>query len=83
MPAHRSTTPPDYDALIASLANQVAGPVSIETPQLGRVEYQRPAEAYAAWNLLRMMQAQAAGAATSGVFVVTYNDGLGCPHRSY
>ncbi|HEY7334335.1 MAG TPA: hypothetical protein VH639_05595 [Bryobacteraceae bacterium] len=76
-------TQPDYGALIAQILTQAVGPLAIETPQLGRVEFQRPQDAYAAVNLVRMLQAQASGVSSTGVIVATYNDGLGCPQRSF
>jgi hypothetical protein len=73
----KATSPPDYDALQDALLKQLGGPVEVETPQLGRVTFPRPAELYAAMNYLRMAQAQAAGLPTTGVFTVGYCRGLG------
>jgi hypothetical protein len=77
----RNTTPPppDWTALYNSLAAQLAGPVEVETPQLGRVMFPRPSELYAALNYLRLAQAAMNGTATTGVFVVQYDSGLWPP----
>jgi hypothetical protein len=81
MPKPKTTTPPDLDALYSAALGQVGRPVEIETPQLGRVSWPRPAELYTALNLLRMEQARAAGVAMTGVITIKYSDGLG-PSRS-
>jgi hypothetical protein len=70
------TTPPDYTAIANKILNLIGGPVEIDTPQLGRVGFPRPAELYQALNYIRMAQAQAAGTATAGVFVAQYDRGL-------
>jgi hypothetical protein len=70
------TQTPDYGALIDQIASSVTGTLAIETPQLGRVEFHRPQDAYAAINLLRMLQNEAAGNSSTGVIVATYNRGL-------
>jgi hypothetical protein len=74
--AQAKTTPPDYNALYDKLLAQLGGPVEVETPGLGRCAFPRPAEVYSAMNYVRMAQAQAAGLATAGVFVVGYRRGL-------
>ena len=76
------TQPPDYNAMIAQLVSQISGVLAIETPQLGRVEFHRPQDIYAALNLLRMEQARAAGQSTAGVITIGYDRGLR-PVRSY
>src|SRR5215469_18488043 len=62
----------DYNALIAQILTQAAGPQEIETPQLGRVAFHRPQDALAQVYLMQMMAAQSSGVATTGVFVATY-----------
>ena len=69
----------DYSALIAQIVTQAAGPLEIETPNLGRVMFNRPQDALQAIYLLQMAQAQAAGASATGVFVAGYDRGLSCP----
>jgi hypothetical protein len=67
---------PDWCAMYQALLKQIGGPVMVETPQLGRVEFARPSELYQALQMLRMEAARAAGTATAGVFVVGYDRGL-------
>jgi hypothetical protein len=67
---------PDLAALYQQVLTQMGGPVEIETPQLGRVAFPRPAELYQALNYLRMAQAAASGTAVTGVFVVGHDRGL-------
>ena len=38
-PKNGSSTPPDFNTLYNGLLAQMGGPIQIETPQLGRVEY--------------------------------------------
>lgn len=76
MPANR-TTPPDLDAIYQQVLGALGGPVEVETPQLGRVTFPRPAELYAALNYIRMAQNAAAGVPAAGVFTVGYDRGLG------
>jgi hypothetical protein len=86
MPCNRKPVVPtvDVEALAAELMGQLAtGTLSVETPQLGRVEYLRPTEVYAALNILRQEAARAAGVQTAGVFVIGYDRGLGCQIRRY
>ena len=71
--------PPDFNALALNILTQMGGPTSVETPQLGRVEFPRPSEMYAAANYLRMAANAAAGIPSTGVFVVGYDRGL-WPH---
>jgi hypothetical protein len=74
---HRdATAPPDWNAIYSTALAQLGGPVSVETPQLGRVEFPRPSELYAALNFLKLAQAEASGVATAGVFVVGHRRGL-------
>jgi hypothetical protein len=68
--------PPDYNAMLNNLLTQMGGPIEVDTPQLGRVQFPRPSEVYAAMNYIRMAQASAAGTATAGVFVACYDRGL-------
>ena len=75
--APRAAAPPDLDAIYAQLLAGIGGPLEVETPQLGRVTFRSTKDVYDAIMLLRMEQARAAGVQTAGVFVVTYNDGLG------
>jgi hypothetical protein len=70
------TTPPDYTAIANKILNLIGGPIEVDTPQLGRVAYPRPAELYAALNYINMAAQQAAGTATAGVFVAVYDRGL-------
>ncbi len=69
--------PPDFNAIAQNLLTQMGGPVSVETPMLGKVENPRPNEMYAAVNYLRMAANAAAGIPTVGVFTVGYCRGLG------
>jgi hypothetical protein len=80
MKPKNGSTPPDYNALLNNLLAQLGGPVSVDTPQLGRVEFPRPSETYAALNYLRMAQNAAAGNAPTGVFVIGHDRGL-CPEE--
>ena len=71
-------TQPDWAALYAQLVSQLGNnTVAVETPSLGRVEFLRPADLYAAMNLVKQEAAAAAGIATAGVFVCGYDRGLG------
>jgi hypothetical protein len=82
MPCNRKPVAPtiDVEALASRLVGQLAnGTLSIETPQLGRVEYLRPTEVYAALNILRQEAARASGVQMAGVFTIGYDRGLGCP----
>jgi hypothetical protein len=81
MPGPKAT-PPDYAAIIDQIAGQTNGVLAIETPNLGRVEFHNPKDMLASIYMLRMLQSEAAGVPSTGVIVVTYNDGLGCPNRS-
>jgi hypothetical protein len=76
MKPKNGTAPPDYNALAQNILAAMGGPIQIETPQLGRVEFPRPAELYQALNYLRMAANAAAGIPTAGVFVVGYDRGL-------
>jgi hypothetical protein len=70
----------DYNALIAQIVGSIGPAQEIETPQLGRVTFHRPQDALQAVYLLTMMANQSAGVPTTGVFVATYDRGLGdCP----
>ena len=75
----------DYNALISAIVSQIGPAAEVETPQLGRVTFHNPADALAAVRVLQMMQAEASGVplpppVTAGVFVATYDRGLGdCP----
>ena len=70
----------DYSALIAQIVSSIGPAQEIETPQLGRVMFHSPQDALQAVYLLQLMAAQSAGVPTTGVFVATYNRGLGdCP----
>jgi hypothetical protein len=73
----RAAAPPDFDALAAQLLSQMAGPVAVESPQLGRVQFGPASDLYQSLNIIRMEQARAAGLSTAGTFVVGYNRGLG------
>jgi hypothetical protein len=73
------TTPPDFDTLYNNLLAQMGGPVAVETPQLGRVEFPRPSEMYAALNYIRMAQNAASGNAPTGVIVIGHDRGLWPP----
>ncbi len=73
----RDAAPPDLDAVYGKLLDQIGNPAAVDTPQLGRVEFQSAANIGAALNLLRLETARAAGIPTTGVIVVTYNRGLG------
>lgn len=53
------------------------GPVAVETPQLGRVEFPRPSEMITAVNYLEMKEKEAAGTPAAGVITIGYNRGLG------
>jgi hypothetical protein len=75
-PKNGSSTPPDFSALYNGVLAQIGGPVEVETPQLGRVQFPRPAELYQALNYLRMAANAAAGTPTTGVFVIGYDRGL-------
>jgi hypothetical protein len=66
----------DFDTLYGNLLAQMAGPIEIETPQLGRVAYPRPSEMYAALNYLRMAQNAANGIAATGVITIGHSRGL-------
>jgi hypothetical protein len=82
MACNRNLTPPqppDFAALYNALLAQLGGPVEVETPQLGRVTWPRPAELYQAMNYLRMAQAATSGTATTGVIVVGHDRGLWPP----
>ena len=79
MKPKNGSAPPDFNALAANILASMGGPVSVETPQLGRVEFPRPSELYAAINYLKMAANAAAGNSTTGVFVVGYDRGL-WPH---
>jgi hypothetical protein len=63
-----------YTALVSRLGSTT---LAIETPNLGRVEYLRPQDVYAALNFLRQEAAASSGAAVGGVFVCGYDRGLG------
>ncbi len=69
--------PPDLGAVYQKLIDQIGNPIAVDTPQLGRVEFQSSAGIANALNLLRLEAARAAGIPTTGVIVVTYNRGLG------
>jgi hypothetical protein len=73
----KDTTQPDWDSLYTQLLTQLTSPVSIETPQLGRVENQRASDLYTALNMLRLEAANANGISTAGVMTVGYDRGLG------
>jgi hypothetical protein len=66
----------DFDTLYGNLLAQLGGPVEIETPQLGRVQYPRPVELYQAMNYLRMAQNAANGIAATGVITIGHDRGL-------
>jgi hypothetical protein len=76
MRSRTRTTPPDLDAIYNQVLGALGGPVSVETPQLGRVEYPRPSEMYAALNYLRMAQNAASGNAATGVITIGHDRGL-------
>jgi hypothetical protein len=76
MRARTTSTPPDLNALYQQVLAQMGGPIEVDTPQLGRVAFPRPAELYAALNYLRMAQNAANGIATTGVFVIQHDRGL-------
>jgi hypothetical protein len=71
-----ASTPPDYNAIANQILSLIGGPIEVDTPQLGRVTYPRPAELYQALNYVNMAAAQAAGTATAGVVVAVYDRGL-------
>jgi hypothetical protein len=73
----RDAAPPDLDAVYSKLIDQIGNPAAVDTPQLGRVEFQSSAGIANALNLLRLETARAAGIPTTGVFVAGYNRGLG------
>jgi hypothetical protein len=75
-PKNRSTAPPDFNALYNKVLNLIGGPVEVDTPQLGRCAFPRPAELYQALNYLSIAAAQAAGMATAGVITIEYDRGL-------
>ena len=66
----------DWDAITDALASQMGGPLEIENPQLGRVMYRPAKDLWAILGIARMMEAQASGVPTTGVFVVGYDRGL-------
>jgi len=70
------TTPPDYSAIANKIMNLIGGPLEVDTPQLGRVVYPRPAELYQALNYINLAAAQAAGTAAAGVITIAYDRGL-------
>jgi hypothetical protein len=72
----RAAAPPDFDALYAQLLSQMAGPLAVESPQLGRVQFAGAADLYQSLNIIRMEQARAAGQSTAGVFTVGCDRGL-------
>jgi hypothetical protein len=72
----KTTTPPDWDAIADALSNQMGAPSEIENPQLGRVMYRPAKDLWAMLGIIGMMQAQASGVPTTGVFVVGYDRGL-------
>src|SRR5262249_41921264 len=67
---------PDWDAMYRQLVTQLAGPVEVETPQLGRVMFPRPSEAFLALNYLRLAQAELNGVRTAGTVVIGHDRGL-------
>jgi hypothetical protein len=73
----RAAAPPDFDALYSQLLSQLAGPMAVESPQLGRVQFGPASDLYQSLNIIRMEQARAAGLSTAGVFVCGYDRGLG------
>jgi hypothetical protein len=77
MKTRDATAPPDWNAIYSKALAQMGGPVEIETPQLGRTQFPRPSELYAALNYLKLAAAEASGVATAGVFVVGHDRGLG------
>jgi hypothetical protein len=76
MKSKTTTTPPDFDTLYNNVLALIGGPIEVDTPQLGRVAFPRPAELYAALNYLRMAQAAASGNAPTGVIVIQHDRGL-------
>jgi hypothetical protein len=76
MKSRTTTTPPDFDTLYNNLLAQMGGPVEVDTPQLGRVAFPRPAELYQALNYLRMAQAASSGTAVTGVITIGHDRGL-------
>ncbi len=76
-PKPKDAPPIDFTGLAGQLITQLAGPVRVNTPQLGEVEFQTVQSTAAALALLRQEAARAAGFQTAGVFTVGYCRGLG------
>jgi hypothetical protein len=72
----KTASPPDFNALYDKVLNLMGGPVEVDTPQLGRVAFPRPAELYQALNYISIAAAQAAGTATAGVITIEHDRGL-------
>jgi len=73
MKSRTAPTPPDLDALYDRTLGLLGGPTEVETPQLGRVQFPRPNELWAALNYLKLA---AAGTAAVGVVVISHDRGL-------
>jgi hypothetical protein len=76
MKSKTTSPPPDFDTLYNNVLGLIGGPVEVDTPQLGRVAFPRPAELYQALNFLHLAQSAANGIATTGVIVIGHDRGL-------
>ncbi len=75
----QAAAPLTLDDLIAArdqLLSQLASPLSIETPLLGRTEFRSVPDIESALAILNGQIAAASGSPSTGVFVVTSDRGL-------
>ena len=72
----KTTAPPDWDAIYATIAGSIGGPAEIETPQLGRVTNRSARDLYQLLAIVRQEAARAAGTPSTGIIVAVYDRGL-------